>query len=333
MEGYRALGNDEKIEEIASKLLFAESKSSAESGSPVGLRPLAEPTAPPIEDDLEAQLAAAMAMDTGPADVEKEPSPEKMREKLVDRIKLDFALLESEDAERREGAADDLRQIALELEKEGDLLNAAFIHSLLGDNEAELAVLTKAKERMKDDDTDLAETIQRIEELEKAMAEPMTPTEPAPSMEPASLTEPTFPVEPEPILSSEGDEIGARTEEIAEDAIEARAEEIARRRADNEPGFSWTETDQMLRDKGLEPGTPAAEEFMKNWDKERAKLELTIESGEEKRKVSPERTIKPEEAPPVLDKEFSKDFKVFEKRGKAREEYVDAQIAYEKASK
>lgn len=70
---------------------------------------------------------------------------------------------------------------------------------------------------------------------------------------------------------------------IDENLIVARAAEIKQRRINNEKGFEWTKIDDLLRQKGLEPGTPEADNFMAKWDRNTAESELRKEKVEKDR--------------------------------------------------
>lgn len=68
---------------------------------------------------------------------------------------------------------------------------------------------------------------------------------------------------------------GGNRARISDAAIKSQAEVIYQRRlAGTEPGFTHAEIDQMLKDKGITPGTPEAEKFMSDWDWDMAKKEL-----------------------------------------------------------
>ena len=56
-------------------------------------------------------------------------------------------------------------------------------------------------------------------------------------------------------------------------SLEESAAEIRQRRIDNKPGFEHRKIDDMLRGKGMKPGTPEADEYMNNWDMEMAEKE------------------------------------------------------------
>jgi len=63
--------------------------------------------------------------------------------------------------------------------------------------------------------------------------------------------------------------------------IEARAEKIKQKRLNNEPGFEWERMDELLRQENIEPNTPEAEAFFRDWDRRVAEMELTEEVEEE----------------------------------------------------
>jgi len=99
--------------------------------------------------------------------------------------------------------------------------------------------------------------------------------------------------QPLKIKSKEGVDLEARQEgpdkekevelKINEDSIIRRAAEIKQKRINNQKGFEWAKIDALLHQKGVKPGTPAAEEFMAKWDKNTAESELRKEASNKER--------------------------------------------------
>jgi len=71
---------------------------------------------------------------------------------------------------------------------------------------------------------------------------------------------------------------------IDDNLIIRRAEEIKQKRLRGDKGFEGEKIDEILRRQGIEPMTPAAEEFMDKWDRNTAESELRkeIRKGEKK---------------------------------------------------
>lgn len=75
-------------------------------------------------------------------------------------------------------------------------------------------------------------------------------------------------------------------EELFNEEREKKVREIAydvfqKREAGKEPGYGWAETDEMLKDKGITPGTEEARQFLEKWDWEQAERTLRKRESEQ----------------------------------------------------
>ena len=80
-----------------------------------------------------------------------------------------------------------------------------------------------------------------------------------------------------PAVKREGKE-----KSISEEEIKILAEQIKKWRIEGKrTGYTWKEIDKILANRGLAPGTPAADKFMDDWDFKKAKEILEAESKKE----------------------------------------------------